>query len=76
MLDLFPYIPNQIILGDALDVLKTLPDECVQMVVTSPPYFGLRDYQVPGQIGFGKRAKDIHQKTGFDLPRNAASANV
>ncbi len=37
--------------GDCRDVLKTLPDESVQCVVTSPPYFGLRDYKVAGQIG-------------------------
>src|SRR5258708_4565722 len=37
--------------GDALTVLKTLPDECVQCVVTSPPYWGLRDYRVTGQLG-------------------------
>jgi len=30
--------------GDVLDVLKTLPDGCVQTCVTSPPYWGLRDY--------------------------------
>jgi DNA modification methylase len=37
--------------GDALNMLKTLPDESVQCCVTSPPYFGLRDYSVQGQIG-------------------------
>lgn len=37
--------------GDCLDVLRTLPDESVQCCVTSPPYFGLRDYGVAGQIG-------------------------
>lgn len=37
--------------GDALDVLRTLPAESVQCVVTSPPYWGLRDYGVPGQLG-------------------------
>jgi DNA modification methylase len=31
--------------GDALEVLKTLPDASVHCVVTSPPYYGLRDYQ-------------------------------
>ena len=31
--------------GNSLDVLKTLPDESVQMCVTSPPYWGLRDYK-------------------------------
>jgi DNA modification methylase len=37
--------------GDALTVLHTLPDESVQCVVTSPPYWGLRDYGVAGQFG-------------------------
>jgi site-specific DNA-methyltransferase (cytosine-N4-specific) len=37
--------------GDTLTVLRTLPDECVQCVVTSPPYWGLRDYNIPNQIG-------------------------
>lgn len=37
--------------GDVLDVLAELPDESVDCVVTSPPYFGLRDYGVEGQIG-------------------------
>jgi site-specific DNA-methyltransferase (cytosine-N4-specific) len=37
--------------GDALQVLQRLPSESVQCVVTSPPYWGLRDYNTPGQIG-------------------------
>lgn len=37
--------------GDALTVLRTLPSSCVQTVVTSPPYWGLRDYNIPNQIG-------------------------
>lgn len=37
--------------GDALTVLRTLPDESVQTCVTSPPYWGLRDYGIAGQIG-------------------------
>jgi DNA modification methylase len=37
--------------GDSLDVLRTLPDASVDCCVTSPPYFGLRDYGVDGQIG-------------------------
>ena len=40
-----------IIDGDCRDVLPTLPAESVHCVVTSPPYFGLRDYGVDGQIG-------------------------
>ena len=35
---------DKIIQGDALIVLQTLPDQCVQTCVTSPPYWGLRDY--------------------------------
>jgi DNA modification methylase len=34
----------QILTGDCREVLKTMPDESVHCVVTSPPYFGLRDY--------------------------------
>jgi DNA modification methylase len=37
--------------GDALEQLRLLPDATVQAVVTSPPYFGLRDYGAAGQIG-------------------------
>jgi len=35
---------RMILQGDCLDVLKTLPDASVQCCVTSPPYYGLRDY--------------------------------
>ena len=41
----------RILQGDCREVLKTLPDESVHCVVTSPPYWGLRDYGVDGQIG-------------------------
>lgn len=37
--------------GDCREVLRTLTAESVHCVVTSPPYFGLRDYGVAGQIG-------------------------
>jgi DNA modification methylase len=38
-------------LGDCLDVLRTIPDGSARMCVTSPPYYGLRNYGVDGQIG-------------------------
>jgi len=41
----------QILNGDCRDVLKTLPDQSVHTCVTSPPYFGLRDYGHTGQMG-------------------------
>jgi DNA modification methylase len=37
--------------GDCRDVLRTMPDKSVHCCVTSPPYFGLRDYGHAGQIG-------------------------
>lgn len=37
--------------GDCLESLRALPDGCVNTCVTSPPYFGLRDYGHDGQIG-------------------------
>lgn len=37
--------------GDCREVLATLPEKSVRCCVTSPPYFGLRDYGVDGQIG-------------------------
>jgi DNA modification methylase len=36
---------------DTLEGLRGLPDNSIQCCVTSPPYFGLRDYGMPGQIG-------------------------
>lgn len=42
---------NQIIHADALAALKTLPDNSVHTCITSPPYYGLRDYGTDGQIG-------------------------
>lgn len=40
-----------VIIGDCRETLKTLPDESVQCCVTSPPYWGLRDYGHADQIG-------------------------
>ncbi|HSK72443.1 MAG TPA: site-specific DNA-methyltransferase [Pyrinomonadaceae bacterium] len=41
----------QILAGDSLEILPTLAAESVQCCVTSPPYWGLRDYEHPAQIG-------------------------
>jgi DNA modification methylase len=37
--------------GDALNVLKAMPDQSINTCITSPPYWGLRDYGVDGQLG-------------------------
>jgi DNA modification methylase len=42
---------NRILLGDARQVLTRLPDASIDCVLTSPPYFRLRDYQHDGQLG-------------------------
>lgn len=42
---------HRVLIGDCIESMRTLPDKSVQMCVTSPPYYGLRDYGVEGQIG-------------------------
>jgi DNA modification methylase len=52
----------QIIHADVMDGLRQIPDQTVQCVVTSPPYWGLRDYSVDGQIGLEKTPEEFIQK--------------
>jgi site-specific DNA-methyltransferase (cytosine-N4-specific) len=42
---------SSLIQGDAASILAKMPDKTVQTVVTSPPYWSLRDYGIEGQIG-------------------------
>lgn len=42
---------DTILCGDSLNVLKALPESSVHCCVTSPPYYGLRDYGMDAQIG-------------------------
>lgn len=42
---------NTIIAGDVVKSLNTIPDDSVDCIITSPPYFGLRDYGNDAQIG-------------------------
>lgn len=37
--------------GDALEILKQFPSESIDMCITSPPYWNMRDYGVDGQLG-------------------------
>ncbi len=43
--------PVTVVEGDCLQSLRAMPDACVRCCVTSPPYYGLRDYGHAGQIG-------------------------
>lgn len=45
---------DRLFIGDALEALKQIPSETVDTCVTSPPYYGLRDYGADGQIGLEK----------------------
>src|SRR3990167_9507217 len=47
---------------DVMDGLKQLEDESVQMVCTSPPYWGLRSYGVDGQLGLEKTPEEFVSK--------------
>jgi site-specific DNA-methyltransferase (adenine-specific) len=62
---------NKIISGDWISVLRKLPSNSIDMVITSPPYWGLRDYSVDGQIGIELDYKEYVEKllVGFDEVR-------
>ena len=71
---------NQIICGDNIQVMKTLPDESIQCCITSPPYWGLRDY---GTATWDGGDVDCDHKVGrFTTPHsnkqgsNAGSGDV
>ena len=48
--------------GDALKVLSMVPTNSIQCAITSPPYWGLRDYEYKGQIGLEKTLPEYLQK--------------
>ena len=52
-------------------MLAELPDQCVQTVVTSPPYWSLRDYGIDGQIGLESSVEQFvkHLTLAFDQVR-------
>ena len=51
-------IKNTIIQGNTLDVLKEIPSESVDMIITSPPYWNLRDYGEDKQLGLEYTTKE------------------
>ena len=53
---------NTFYTGDVLEILSSLPSESVHCCVTSPPYFGLRDYGVSGQIGLEQTPEEYVNK--------------
>lgn len=55
-------ISSVIIESDAMIALQKLPAESVQCIVTSPPYWGLRDYGIEGQIGLEEKLQQYINK--------------
>ena len=53
----------KILTGNCLDKIKELEDNSIDCVVSSPPYFGLRDYGVDGQFGLEKTYQDYIANT-------------
>ena len=53
---------KQILIGDCIEKLKEMPDASVNCIVTSPPYYGLRDYGVTEQIGLEETPEEYINK--------------
>lgn len=53
---------SRIVTGDALSVLRQISDNCIDCCVTSPPYFGLRDYGMDRQIGLEESPQQYIEK--------------
>jgi DNA modification methylase len=47
----FAVFRSAVVIGEALAILRAVPSDTIQTVITSPPYWSLRDYSIPGQIG-------------------------
>lgn len=52
----------KIYVGDVLEQLRQIPDESIQTVITSPPYWGLRDYGIEGQLGLEDSPEEYVEK--------------
>ncbi len=71
---------NHIYQGHVLDIFKTLPDGCVDMIVTSPPYYGLRAYGTNPQIWDAQEGCDHDWNSGIaaagDIRHRATDATI
>jgi len=55
-------VTARILVGDCMDRMRDLPPGIAQTCITSPPYFGLRDYGVDGQIGLERTPEEFVAK--------------
>jgi len=53
---------NSVCIGDCIEVMREIPDGVIQTCVTSPPYWGLRDYGQDGQLGLEKTPEEYVAK--------------
>ncbi len=65
---------SQILTGDALELLKALPDETFDLIITSPPYFGLRFYGDATAKWMGGHKECFHKNT-MEMKSNAWDNN-
>lgn len=61
----------EVLVGDCREVLAKLPEASVHTVVTSPPYWKLRDYGVAGQLGQEDTPEEYVAGLRARLPRGA-----
>jgi len=61
-------VRDRVLYGDALVKLRELPDECVHMCVTSPPYYKLRDFHHDDQVGL-EHTPDLYVERLVDIFR-------
>lgn len=71
---------EMILNGDALEVLQGMEPDSVNTCITSPPYYGLRDYGISGQIGLlfrrgGNQGAVYIKKTGWKQAENVQWKN-
>jgi len=69
---------NQILIGDWIERLKELPDKIFHCCITSPPYWGQRDYRTDGQLGLEKTPEEHIEKLvkGFREIRRIMAINM
>ena len=64
---------NQIFCGDAIEILKTIPDETFHCCITSPPYYGLRDY---GTAKWKGGDPDCNHQKGDGTPKSRNKSTI
>ena len=73
-------VKNKILLGEALAKLKEFPDECIDCVMTSPPYWNLRNYEIEPSVWDGRpdceHDWDFFTRQGMSGGTNSAKVQV